>query len=408
MRSVVTHRLKVGEPLAADDLERGLLLANDLSGIRATGLLEAGETPASTRLLVHVDDTPFVTGDLGINNHGVKSTGLTQAVGGVSLNNLAGIGDQLSLRALAAENIYSLALRYGLPLGDDGWRLGLHLTTLAYRLGDRYKSLDAEGQAHTGGVTLFYPIVRRGSRNLSVSTGYERRRYEDDSLGAPLHRHDIDALTLGLSGDLRDSLGGGGLSWGGLQFTHGRLHIRNVAGNPATDAAGPRTQGNYGKIGLQLNRQQALGGSGWQILTALAGQWSSDNLGSSERFSLGGPDRVRAYPVDEANGDQGLLLKLELQREVGKGWQAIAFYDTGRIRQHARPWNGWQGGGNQPNSYSLSGAGLGLNWRHEGWQLVASAAVPINGNPGADGSGHNGDGSKSSSTRYWLSLSRVF
>ncbi|MBL8398673.1 MAG: ShlB/FhaC/HecB family hemolysin secretion/activation protein [Candidatus Accumulibacter sp.] len=408
VRRVVTHRLKVGEPLSAADLERGLLLANDLPGIRANGLLKAGETHASTRLLVHVDDTPFITGDLGLNNHGVKSTGVIQAVGGLALNNLAGIGDQLSLRALAAENIYSLALRYGLPLGTDGWRLGLHLTTLSYRLGDRYKNLDAEGQAHTGGVSLSYPIIRRSSHNLYFSTGYERRRYEDDSLGAPVHRHDVDALTLGLTGELRDSLGGGGLSWGGLQLTRGRLHLRDVAGDPATDAAGPRTQGEYSKLGLQLNRQQALGGSGWQFLTALAGQWSKDNLGSSERFSLGGPDRVRAYPVNEANGDQGLLVKLELQRELGQGWQVIAFYDTGRVRQHAHTWAGWQGGGKPPNSYRLSGAGVGLNWRHDGWQLAASAAAPIDGNPGADANGHNGDGSKSSSTRYWLSLSRVF
>lgn len=172
MRSIVTHRLKVGETLAADDLERDLLLANDFPGIRATGLLEAGETHASKRLLVHVDDTPVITGDLGINNHGVKSTGLTQAVGGVPLNNPAGIGDQLS------------------------------------------------------------------------------RRDEDDQFGAPSRRHDIDALTPGLSGDLRDSLGGGRLSWGVLQFAR---------------------------------------------------------------------DRVRACPVNAANGERGLLVKLELQRELGSG-----------------------------------------------------------------------------------------
>lgn len=408
VNNVVTHRLKAGEPLSAADLERGLLLANDLPGIRASGLLEAGEAHAATRLLIQVDDTPFITGDLGINNQGVKSTGTLQAVGGFALNNLAGIGDQLSLRALAAENIHSLALRYGLPLGSDGWRLGTHLSALDYQLGDRYKSLDAKGQAYTGGVTLTYPIIRQSSHNLNFSTGYEQRRYNDDALGAPLRRHNVDAITVGLSGDQRDNLGGGGIIWGGLQLTQGQLDIHDIAGDKATDAAGPRTNGDYAKLGLQLNRQQALGASAWQLFAALSGQWSNDNLGSSERFSLGGPDRVRAYPVNEASGDQGLLLKLELQRELGQGWQAIAFYDTGYIRQHAHTWAGWQGGGNQPNSYSLSGAGLGLNWRNDGWQMAASAAFPVDGNPGADANGRNGDGSKSTSPRYWLSLSRAF
>lgn len=408
VQSIITHRLKTGEPLSAADLERGLLIANDLPGIRATGLLEAGEAHATTRLSIQVDDTPFVTGDLGINNQGVKSTGTLQAVGGFSLNNLSGIGDQFSLRGLAAENIHSLALRYGLPLGSDGWRLGAHLSALQYELGGRYKNLDAKGEAYTGGVSLTYPILRQSSHNLNFSTGYERRRYNDDTLGAPLRRHNVDAVNLGLSGDRRDLLGGGGIIWGGLQLTLGQLDIRDIAGDKATDAAGPRTNGNYSKLGLQLNRLQALGANGWQLLAALSGQWSKDNLGSSERFSLGGPDRVRAYPVNEASGDQGLLFKLELQRELGQGWQAIAFYDTGRIRQHAHTWAGWQGGGNQPNSYSLSGAGLGLNWRADGWQLAASAAFPVDGNPGADANGRNGDGSKASAPRYWLSLNRAF
>lgn len=407
VRDIVTHRLKAGEPLAAADLERGLLLANDLAGIRATGLLEAGDTHASTRLRVHVEETPFITGDLGVNNQGVKSTGLTQAVGGVALNNLAGIGDQMSLRALAAATIHSLALRYGLPLGNDGWRLSLYLTALDYRLGDRYKRLDAEGQARTGGVSLSYPLVRQGAENLSIAAGYEQRRYDDDTLNASLRRHKVDALNIGLTGDRRDDFWGGGIGWGGLQLIHGQLHLGDVAGDRAADAAGPRTRGNYSTVGLQLNRQQALGDSGWQFFAAFSGQWSNDNLDSSARFSLGGPDRVRAYPVNEASGDRGLLLKLELQHELGEGWQAVAFCDIGRIRQHVSTWTGWRPGGAPPNVYSLSGAGLGLNWRGGGWQLAASAAVPIGGNPGADANGRNGDGSRSTSARFWLSLSRA-
>lgn len=408
VQNVVTHRLRPGEPLAAADLERGLLLANDLPGIRAAGLLEAGETHGSTRLVLQVDDTPFIAGDLGLNNYGVKSTGQVQAVGGVSLNNLAGIGDQLSLRALAAENIYSLVFRYSLPLGSDGWRLGAHLSALEYQLGDRYKSLDADGSAYTGGVSLTYPLIRQSSHNLNFATGYEYRRFEDNALGTTLRRHNVDALTLGLFGNQRDSLGGGGLTQGGLQLTRGQVDFSEIAGDKAADAAGPRAEGNFTKLGLQLARQQALGATGWQIRAALTGQWADGNLDSSERFSLGGPDRIRAYPVNEGNGDQGLVFRLELQRELGQGWQAIAFYDAGRIRLHTDTWAGWQGGSKLPNSYNLSGAGLGLNWLNDGWQMAASAALPIDGNPGADANGKNNDGSNATAARFWLSLSRSF
>lgn len=102
--SVVTHRLKTGEPLFANDLERGLLLANDLPGIHVQGLLEVGHQQGETRLRLNVEDTAFATGDIGLNNYGTKATGRAQLVGGIALNDLSGDGDQLSLRALAVQN----------------------------------------------------------------------------------------------------------------------------------------------------------------------------------------------------------------------------------------------------------------------------------------------------------------
>lgn len=413
VQQLVTHGLQAGEPLSAAALERGLLLANDLPGIQAQGLLQAGQQSGQSDLVVSVQDQAFVTGDIGLSNHGLRATGRAQAVGGLALNNLSGLGDQLALRLLAAEGVRSALARYSLPLGYDGLRLAAHGSVLGYELGGSYRPLDAKGQARTAGLTLSYPLIRQSRHNLNLSAGYEHRRYRDDILGAPLRRHYINALTLGLNGDLRDALGGGGISWGAAQFTQGALHMADVGSDRAQDAAGPRSQGSYSKLALQLGRGQTLAwlGAGWQAQAALSGQLASGNLASSERMTLGGPNQVRAYPVNEAAGDAGLLLKLELQRELGQGWQAIAFYDSGRIRQHHRPWAGWDGGGGQANSYSLCGLGLGLNWRGmgamRGWQLALSIATPVGGNPGS-AQGRNSDGSRASSTRGWLSLNRIF
>ncbi len=89
----------------------------------------------------------------------------------------------------------------------------------------------------------------------------------------------------------------------------------------------------------------------------------------------------------------------------------MAFYDTGRIRQHKRPWPGWDGASLQPNHYRLSGAGVGLHWRGagdaRGWQLSVSVAAPVGGNPGSV-QGRNSDGSGARSSRGWLSLNRIF
>lgn len=412
VEAMVTRGLEPGLPLPADTLEQGLLRANELAGIRATGVLEAGDAPGTTRLVLQVEDTPLFGGDIGANNHGVKATGRSQLVGGVGLDNLTGYGDRLALRALAAERLRSVLLQYALPVGTAGWRVGAHVSVLDYRLGEDFRALDAEGRARTAALRADYAWLRGSDRNLSLSLSAEHRSYDDDMLGEALRRHRIDAFGLALEGDFADTLGG--YSWGGLQFVRGRLHIADVGSDRSADAAGPRAAGDYAKLGFQLSRLQRLGGE-WQLLGTLGGQFANRNLASSERFSLGGPGGVRAYPVNEATGDDGLLMRLELQRRLGRGWQGQLFYDAGRIRQHHDTWAGWQGGAGQPNSYSLDGVGAGLSWQQAGsgraferWRVAAVVATAVGGNSGADADGRNNDGSRPAAARFWLSASTAF
>lgn len=412
VEKMVTHGQTPGAPLSAADLERGLLLASDLPGLKATGILEPGEKRGDTRLLLKVEDTPLFTGDLGANNHGVKSTGTGLAVAGAALNNLSGIGDRLAFRGLTAEDVHSGLLQYSLPLGVDGWRLGAHASALRYRLGGEFANLDAEGDAQAYGTTLTWQQMRSLEKNLTFTTRLEHRRYNDDALDAPLRRHRVDAAVLGMNGDFQDSLAGGGFTWGRLQLTSGNLDIQDVAGDLAVDQAGPKRDGGYNKLDLQLDRSQHLA-PGWSIHAAFSAQLTDTNLGSSEKFVLGGPNGVRAYPINEASGDEGWLLNLELQRDLttllGLGWQANAFVDTGRIRLNKDTWPGWEGGGDAPNRYSLSGVGVGLDWnRPGGWIFSSTMALPLGNNPGRTATDRNNDGTNPDAARFWLSLTKFF
>ncbi|MBS7350586.1 MAG: ShlB/FhaC/HecB family hemolysin secretion/activation protein, partial [Comamonas sp.] len=222
VQSLITARLSSGAPLSSADLERGLLLANDLPGIAATGVLQAGANTSETALAIQVRDTAFITGDAGLNNYGIPSTGRLQASGGLAVNNWSGQGDQFSLRLLAAQDIRSAVARYSLPLGYNGLRLTAHASTLDYTLGGSYRALQAEGKAHTAGLRLHYPLVRQARHNLNLSASYEHRRYDDDILSQALRRHRIHSLSVGLNGDWRDDLGGGGITWGSLSLTSGQ------------------------------------------------------------------------------------------------------------------------------------------------------------------------------------------
>lgn len=418
VQHTVTAGLQTGHPLSAAKLERGLLLANDLPGIAAMAVLQAGQAVGSSDLRIEVTDQPLLTGDVGISNYGLRTTGKGQLSGGLAVNNLSGRGDQLSLRMLGSAHLGSVQARYSLPLGYDGLRLAVWGSVMGYWLAGSYSALDAKGKAYSAGADLSYPLVRQQARNLQLDVGVQQRRYDDDMLQTAVRRQRNEVLNLGLRGDISDNLGGGGINWAGVQLVHGRLRMQGSTGEIAQDAAGPNTRGSYTKLAWQASRLQELAGwlgQGWQFQTSVSGQWANKNLGSAERISLGGPDQIRAYPVSEAMGDEGLLLKLQLQRDLGAalggGWQAQLFYDWGQIRQHQSPWQSWDGGSGMANRYHLAGWGLGLRWSGlgawRGWQLQVSVATPVGNNPVAI-KGRNSDGSSQRSSRGWLLLSRRF
>jgi len=330
----------------------------------------------------------------------------------VQLNSPLGYGDQIGLRAVVSENLASLRGQAAFPLGSQGLRLALHASELRYRLGGSFASLEAKGTARSLGGALTWPLLRTTTRNLSMNLGLEQRRADDDSLGLATRRRRMEAATLALRGDRIDGIPGAALSQGAVQITHGRLTIGDVGGDLAADLAGPVSRGDYQKFTLHLSRLQNLA-EDWLLSAALSSQWASKNLDSSEKFALGGPWALRAYPVNEAAGDEGWLVNLEMRRGLhkilGAGWQALVFADLGGTVLHRKPWAGWQGTGSTPNHYTLAGAGLGISWSRPGsWQFSATVAVPLGNNPGADAAGNNSDGSRAHAARGWLGLNRLF
>lgn len=397
--------LVLGEALAAKALERGLLLANDLPGIKATGILEPGDAVGETSLRLKVEDGPFTAGDASLTNQGTRSTGIAQLSAGLLIN--PGGGNQVSLRALAASGLDMVRAGYALPLGSDGLRANFYASDLRYKLGGDFTALKARGSARTWGAVLAYPLQRAETVNHNFSAALEARRYADDSLGAALRRKTANVLTLSAAGDRIDGLAGGGLTQYGASLVSGKLDLSGVAADLAADQAGPNANGRYLKVIANASRLQRLPAD-FAFSVALSAQLAGKNLDSAEKFSLGGPSGVRAYPVNEASGDAGWLLNLELRKELGEGWNALALLDAGEIRQHRNEWAGWQGGASTPNHYGLAGAGFGVGWNKPGdIALQLTVAAPLGGNPGQTTAGRNQDGS-ARGTRGWLRLTKLF
>ena len=154
-----------------------------------------------------------------------------------------------------------------------------------------------------------------------------------------------------------------------------------------------------------MSRLQTLS-ENWRFFAGINSQLATKNLDSSEKFSLGGPYGVRAYPVNEALGDQGYIMNFELRYRVYSNVDLIGFVDHGGIDLHVNPWLNSNPG--VPGFYTLSGGGIGLNWTVPGnFMIRGSMAQRIGLNPARSAAGYDSDGTLKT-PHFWLTLSKSF
>ena len=141
-----------------------------------------------------------------------------------------------------------------------------------------------------------------------------------------------------------------------------------------------------------------------QILASM--QLASQNLDSSEKFTLGGIGGIRAFPSGEASGDEGRKISFDLKYKPSNSFvdlfdemQFGVFYDYGNIKQYKDLLNISM---TTPNKYSLKGWGAFLDmFSGSNYSLKLGVADSISGNPAKTSSGNNSDG-KDNTWRYWF------
>ncbi len=404
VRSIMTARQKIGEPVREADIQRAIGLLNALPGISASSLLEPGEQPGQTRLVVAVKDEPAITGQAQIDNAGSKASGEWRASGGLSLNSPFGYGDQAQFYASKSSGSAYGSAAWHAPLGHDGLRATVNASRLAYGYelsGSRYN-----GGATVWGGALSYPILRGSGASLSASLSHDRKAFDNAVAGIQLNDKTVKVSALGLSGDLADGLFGGGLSQFSITLGFGRL---DLSGNPADHnadqvAGGPNREGSFRKTGWSLGRLQRLTAADSLQLT-LAGQRASRNLDSSEKFGVTGVGAVRAYASSEPSADDGTLVSVEWRHQLGERLTLSVFRDQARLtRDHTA-----NSATLSPNRFSLAGQGFGLAWNAPGQVLLRGSIAWRSGeNPARNpGTGADADGTKRN-PRAYISALKVF
>jgi hemolysin activation/secretion protein len=354
------EHLRSTDAIESGTIERSLLLLSDLPGVEVRSTLMPGATIGTSNLDVQVRGTPRLNGSIDADTFGNRYTGQYRAGGTLNVNDPFHHGDLLTLRAdSAGPDMNYGRLAWQTPLGGDGLQAGVAGSDLHYRLGKEFKSLQAHGTAQVYTVWTAYPVIRTLYRNLSVQVSYDDKHLDDrvDSITSDSHKT-LGVLTLGLSGDRTDGVAGGGVSVYSLNLITGNLRLDPVTAAIDRSAGGHHTEGRYEKVAFNYSRNQNLTDE-FLLYMAVTGQASSKNLDTSETQSLGGAYGVRAYPQNEATGDDLAMLSVELRwREPDlPELQVIGFVDTGiaRVNHSALPTD-------TNNRRTLTGEGFGFQW----------------------------------------------
>jgi hemolysin activation/secretion protein len=421
LKEVAASVIKPGQPLHESDLERVLLLMNDIPGVTARAVLAPGATPGTTRVTINVSESTLFSSAIWGDNYGNRYTGAWRANGYVSLNDPLHIGDQLNLMVSGASGLAQGRVSYSAPLGGHGLRGNIAYSNMRYKLGEELAAMKGKGTAGTLNAGLTYPLIRSRSFNLSANAGYERKELKDEAYGYNIRNKQLQSGTAGVTGDYSDRLlGGGYTTWsasvtsGDLSLSRNRSDYNADQGRLVYDTSGnyiqvpaPKTSGNYARFNLSGSRLQRLTDR-LTLSASYYGQLASKNLDSSEKFTLGGPYGVRAYPVGEASGDEGNLINVELRDDLpwGAQWgnlQVIGFLDTGSITLYKDPWPGAVTNATHKNEYWLSGTGLGVSVNKPGlYSVRLNYAYKLGDNPGRSAQGGKDADGRSDSGRLWL------
>ena len=348
----IEHACRPGEvppddkpcPLHRDVLERYLLLANDLPGIKASAVIQPSQdNEAAADLFVTIDETPTVY-TASLDNRGSGYVGPLTSHESAAFNNLLGLQERSEIHTAQSVPFNELELVNGveeIPLTADGLRVAIDFTHTRSRPGGLLRELNLDTIGDAGAITLAYPYLRTRSENIQfrASLGIANAATTHGVGDATAFFDQTRTFTLGGSYDLADSYLGVNLA--DLSLVQGLPLLGATPENSAV-ASHVGASPTFTKFDGEVSRVQQVIPE-WNVLVGTTAQYSFSKLLSSQQFGYGGDQYGRGYDPSELLGDRGVDARTELQYTPDwapgmMGWndgvrslQLYDFYDIGRV-----------------------------------------------------------------------------
>ncbi|MEA1648680.1 POTRA domain-containing protein [Nitrospirillum sp. BR 11164] len=323
-------------PISVGEIERRLLLADDLPGLTVRASLEPSPTILGASIIVVKSERKAVDASLAFDNRNTPYVGAFEWVGSVSVNSFGEHADRLTLTSKVSTPFrreWFVQGGYQGMFSSDGLTAGLTSSFSRASPGQELDQLNVHSRVASEMGTVTYPIIRSRLENLRAFGEFEYRDIRT-TLGADLFNQDhLRIFRAGVSYDKTDT-------WDGITAVRGTVHqgLDILDATPRKSDYASRLGGNadFTKFTVDVTRVQQLPAN-FSLLATATAQMSLAPLLASEEMALGGPNFGRAYDEGEISGDNGWAGSLELRYTplvpelFPEGMQFYAVFDGGRV-----------------------------------------------------------------------------
>ena len=354
----MADKIRSAGPANTKEIERYLLLIDDLPGITARSVVKPSATPGGGDLTIIIEQDNF-EGSAGINNRGSRFVGPWRGEVVGAFNSLFGIHDRTTLRGISssdAEELMFGEITHEEQIGSEGMRLKGRYAKTSTKPGGSLEPLDIEGDSDLFDLEALYPMLRGRQLNLNLLAGFNANNTDTDLSGSQIAEDHVRSARIGGRVDFTDALRG--VNQFELTGTHG-LDVFDAT-EDGTGRSRANGEHNFTRWNATATRIQDLYGDLSLSLSA-TGQASHDPLLASEEFTVGGEGFGRGYDAGEIAGDRGYAGIAELQyggpvdTDWLKSYQLYTYIDYGRVK-NLDPVVG------ETEEDSMTSAGLGVRF----------------------------------------------
>jgi hemolysin activation/secretion protein len=324
-------KISASRPLQASELERYLLLMNDLPKVSARSYMQPSSgTPGAADMVVVVERKTF-DGEASIDNQGSKFLGPYEGLIEGNLNNVLGRDERTGIRyvnTLPFNELHYAEVYHDEQIDTEGTKATFDFYWTHANPGSFLTGLtDID---YSGSAQVTHPFIRSRAQNLIGLARFEVDNLAANLTGIPITNDHLRVLRTQLSWNGIDAFWNSASSDAFVEYSQG-LPVFGAM----TSLSRPGATATFAKFTGQVSRDQGIGGD-FSVYGAITGQVSDQILPASEEFGFGGAQFGRGYDPSEILGDSGIAGKAELRwgQQVGnwlQDYQFYAFFDAGSV-----------------------------------------------------------------------------